>query len=201
MSTANRATRVAGVILAAGCSQRMGRNKLLLPVEGEPMVRRIAARAAEAGLSPVIVVLGHEADQVREALRGIPCTFVESEEPSGPTSGSLHAALREVGPDAHVDALLILLADMVHVTSAMIAALVAAAREGTAPLEVSQYGEVFAPPLLFRRALWPELLAWHGDGCGKSVVLAHRAEAGVHHWPATDLQDVDTPADYEALTR
>jgi molybdenum cofactor cytidylyltransferase len=189
------------VILAAGCSQRMGRNKLLLPVDGEPMVRRVAARAEEAGLAPLVVVLGHEATQVREALRGIPCTFVESEAPAGPTSGSLHAALREVGPDAHVDAVLVLLSDMVHVTSAMMSTLVWAAREGTAPLEVSRYGGVFAPPLLFRRALWPELLAWHGDGCGKQVVLAHIAEAGIHDWPAEDLQDVDTPADYEALTR
>lgn len=179
----------------------MGRNKLLLPVEGEPMVRRVASRAAEAGLSPIVVVLGHEAMQVREALRGLPCTFVESEDPEGPTSGSLHAALRELGPEAQVDAVLVLLADMVHVTSAMMATLVAAARSGDAPLEVSRYGEVFAPPLLFRRVLWPELLASHGDGCGKSVVLAHRDEAGIHPWPADALQDVDTPADYEALTR
>ena len=206
MSTPNRtspsrATRVAGVILAAGCSKRMGRNKLLLPVDGEPMVRRVASRAEEAGLAPLIVVLGHEAPEVREALRGITCSFVESEEPAGPTSGSLHAALRELGPDAHVDAIVVLLADMVHVTSTMIAALVSATRMGTAPLEVSSYGGVFAPPLLFRRPLWSELLAWHGDGCGKSVVLAHRDEAGIHSWPAEDLQDVDTPADYEALTR
>jgi molybdenum cofactor cytidylyltransferase len=197
----SRATRVAGVILAAGRSSRMGQNKLLLPVDGEPMVRRIAARAEEAGLSPLIVVLGHEATQVREALRGITCTFVESEEPSGPTSASLHAALREIGPDAHVDAFVVLLADMVHVTSTMIAALISSTRMGTAPLEVSSYGGVFAPPLLFRRPLWSELLAWHGDGCGKAVVLAHRDEAGMHEWPADDLQDVDTPADYEALTR
>ncbi len=193
--------RVAGVLLAAGRSRRMGRNKLLLPVDGEPMVRRVAARALDAGLSPLVVVLGHESALVRDALRGLACTFVESDEPEGPTSASLHPALRELGPDARVDAVVVLLGDMVHVTSGMIAALVRSSREDTAPLEVSRYGDVFAPPLLFRRPLWPELLAWHGDGCGKSVVLDHRAEARVHEWPAGDLQDVDTPHDYEALTR
>jgi molybdenum cofactor cytidylyltransferase len=201
MPTRSETARVAGVILAAGCSRRMGRNKLLLPVDGEPMVRRAAARALDAGLAPLLVVLGHEASQVREALRGLPCVFVESEEPEGPTSASLHAAVRELGPDARVDAVMVLLADMVHVTSSMISTLVAAARAGNALLEVSRYGDVFAPPLLFRRTLWPELLAWHGDGCGKSVVIAHRGEAGIHDWPAADLQDVDTPADYEAITR
>jgi molybdenum cofactor cytidylyltransferase len=201
MPTRSESARVAGVVLAAGCSRRMGRNKLLLPIDGEPMVRRAVSRALDAGLAPVLVVLGHEAPQVREALRGLPCTFVESEEPAGPTSASLHAALRELGPDARVDAVVVLLADMVHVTTAMIAEVVADARRGSAPLEVSRYSDVFAPPLLFRRALWPELLAWHGEGCGKAVVLAHRQEAGVHDWPADDLQDVDTPADYEALAR
>ncbi len=174
---------------------------MLLPVEGEPMVRRIVARALDAGLAPVLVVVGADSAAVREALLGLDCVFVESDDPSGPTSASLHAGIRELGPEARVDAALVLLADMVHVTSTMIRALVAAARKGQAPLEVSRYGDVFAPPLLFRRTLWSELLEYRGDGCGKSVVLAHRDEAGIHEWPAADLQDVDTPADYEALVR
>ncbi len=88
---------------------------------------------------------------------------------------------------------------MVHVSDEMIRALRDASARGSAPLEVSRYGEVLAPPLLFRRALWPELLAWHGEGCGKAVVRAHLDEASVHDWPESALQDVDTPADYDAL--
>ena len=68
-----------------------------------------------------------------------------------------------------------------------------------APLEVSRYGDVLAPPLLFTRALWPELLAWHGEGCGKAVVKAHAHEARMHDWPADALRDVDTPEDYASL--
>ncbi len=194
-------TRVAGVILAAGRSRRMGRDKLLLVVEGEPMVRRAVARALDAGLSPVLVVVGEESAPVRDALVGLECNFVVSDDPTGPTSASLHAAIRELGPEGRIDATVVLLADMVRVTSAMIRALVSAARTGHAPLEVSRYGDVLAPPLLFRRALWSELLAYHGDGCGKTVVIAHRDEAGIHEWPVAALQDVDTPADYEALSR
>lgn len=197
MPTPSDGLRISGVILAAGASRRMGENKMLLPVDGEPMVRRAARAALDAGLGPVVVVLGHEPARVREALTGLDCRFVESDDHTGPTSASLHAGLRAL--DADTEAAVVLLGDMVHVTAAMIAALVASARAGTAPLEVSRYGDVLAPPLLFRRALWPELLAWSGEGCGKTVVRAHEAEAIVHDWPESALQDVDTPADYAAI--
>jgi molybdenum cofactor cytidylyltransferase len=188
---------VAAVILAAGASRRMGRTKQLLPVEGEPMVRRAVRRALAAGLSPVIVVLGHDADRVRKALAGLAITFVTSPDATGPTSGSLHAGLRALGTE--VPAAVILLADMVRVTETMLRSLVERSHSRGAALEVSRYGEVLAPPLLFPRALWPELLAWHGEGCGKAVVRAHLDDASLHDWPESALQDVDTPADYDAL--
>lgn len=188
---------MAAVILAAGASRRMGSNKLLLPVDGEPMVRRAVRRALAAGLSPVVVVLGHESARVRAALDGLAVSFAESPDPTGPTSASLHAGLRALGPAPR--AAVVLLADMVHVTEGMLRTLAESSSEGGAPLEVSRYGDVHAPPLLFTRGLWPELLAWHGEGCGKAVVRAHLAEAHVHDWPEALLRDVDTPADYEAL--
>lgn len=203
MPTTGRRIRPAGIILAAGASRRMGEtvNKLLLDVDGEPMVRRTARRALEAGLSSVVVVLGYESARVREALVGLDCQFAVSHDPSGPASASLHAGLRALGPG--VPAAVVMLSDMVHVTSEMVRAVVDAADGTSAPLVVSRYGEdlVPAPPLLFRRALWPELCAWNGEGCGKAVVQAHRDEAVWLDWPADLLRDVDTPADYEDLAR
>jgi molybdenum cofactor cytidylyltransferase len=190
--------RIGAVVLAAGASTRMGTNKLLLPVEGEPMVHRTVRRVLDAGCDPVVVVTGHDATRVRDALAPVAhLRFAESPDPTGPTSASLHAGLLAL-PDT-VDAALVMLADMVHITAPMMRALCDGARGGTAPLAVSRYGDVLAPPLLFRRSLWPELLAWHGEGCGKAVVRAHRDDAQVHDWPADALQDVDTPDDYEAV--
>jgi CTP:molybdopterin cytidylyltransferase MocA len=68
-----------------------------------------------------------------------------------------------------------------------------------APLFVSRYRGVTAPPILFRRALFPELMAWEGDGCGKAVVQAHAAEAVYKDWPAEALVDVDTPEDFQGV--
>src|SRR2546425_4654881 len=110
--------RVAGVILAAGASRRMRANKMLLELEGEAVVRRAARRALAAGLSPVVVVLGHEPDQVRAALAGLVCEFVVNADFAGPTSGSLHKGLE--GLPADVDAAVVMLADMVLVTEQML---------------------------------------------------------------------------------
>jgi molybdenum cofactor cytidylyltransferase len=189
--------RIAAVVLAAGASTRMGRNKLLLPVEGEAMVHRTVRRVRDAGCDPIIVVTGHDAERVRAALAPLEVSFAQSPDPTGPTSASLHAGLRALPAD--VSATLVMLADMVQVTTPMLRALVEGVALGAEPLGVSRYGDVLAPPLMFRRALWPELLAWHGEGCGKAVVRAHEAEALLHDWPTEALQDVDTPQDYEAV--
>jgi CTP:molybdopterin cytidylyltransferase MocA len=66
---------------------------------------------------------------------------------------------------------------------------------------VSRYGDVTAPPLLFRRALFAELMAWTGEGCGKAVVQAHRHEARYVDRPGAVLADVDTPEDFAAVQK
>lgn len=196
MPTPTEPSRVAGVILAAGAARRMGRNKMLLVLEGETLVRRAARRALAAGLSPVVVVLGHEAERVRAKLADVACDAVVNPDFTGPTSGSLHKGLQRLG--AEVGAAVVMLADMVLVSERMLAALVAAAGRSDAPLVVSRYGDVTAPPLLFRRSLFGELLAWTGEGCGKTVVQRHRDDALYLDWPAELLTDVDTPEDFRA---
>lgn len=190
--------RVAGIVLAAGASSRMGGpNKLLLPVEGRPMVRLVVGRVLEAGAWPVLVVTGRDAPDVRDACSGLPVRFVHNDAFTGPTSGSLHAGLAALGDDT--DAALVMLADMPRVGVDMLRDVVHAVRRRDVPLAVSRYGDVLAPPLAFRRALWPELLAWHGEGCGKAVVRAHEHEATMLDRPMAALQDVDTPDDYASL--
>src|SRR5256885_14903791 len=119
---------VAGVILAAGASRRMGagRNKMLLQLEGESLLRRAARRALVAGLSPVVVVLGHEADRARAELKGLSCESVVNPDFTGPTSGSLHKGLEQLGSNG--GAAVVMLGDMVLVTEQMLSGLVAAAR-------------------------------------------------------------------------
>ena len=191
--TGDPAGPVAGLVLAAGSSIRMGRNKLLLTLKGEAIVRR-AARLAVAVLDPVIVVLGHEAEQVRQELVGLPCrTIVNPGHDSGIHS-SVRAGIAALPADA--EAVVVLLADMPLVTSAMITRIVETFRTSGAPLVISEYGDAVAPPHLYGRALFPELVE---SGGGRQVIRRYRARAAVLSWPAPALTDLDVPADLELI--
>jgi molybdenum cofactor cytidylyltransferase len=188
---------VAGVVLAAGSSTRMGENKLLLRVDGEPLVARAARRAAAAGLDPVIVVLGHQAEWVLPALEGIACRPVVNPDHATGQASSFRAGIAAVPETA--PAAVVLLADMPHVTAEMIAALVARYRESPAPLVISEYGGVHAPPTLYDRALFSEIRDLSGDGCGRQIVRRHRGQAHAVAWAEDRLADLDAPADLERL--
>ena len=187
---------VAAAVLAAGSSTRMGRNKLLLDLGGETMVRRVVRAAAGAGLDQVVVVLGHDEPLVRAELAGLPCTLVVNPDHGQGAGTSLRTAVRHV---ANASAIVIVLADMPFVTSEMIAAVVVRYRETAAPVVASHYGAVQAPPTLYDRALFAELLAIPDDRGAKQVVRRHEHEAAVLSWPESALRDVDVPADYDGV--
>jgi molybdenum cofactor cytidylyltransferase len=173
----------------------MGSNKLLLRLDGEAIVRRAARRALEAGLDPVVVVLGHEADLAAAELAGLAVRIVVNADHASGIHTSRRAGLAAVPPEA--SAAVVLLADMPFVTQQMLATLVASHRESGAPLVVSEYAGEQAPPTLYDRSLFPELLDGQGEGCSKRVIRNHAGEAVTVAWPATALTDLDRPEDYE----
>ena len=189
-----RAGAVAGVVLAAGASTRMGQNKLLFDLEGESVVRRAVRVALAGGLDPVLVVVGHEAERVQRELDGLSCRIIENADYQRGINVSLKTGIAAV-PDSSAAAI-VMLADMPFVTAEMIATLIANYRSSTAPLVISDYDGVNAPPMLYDRALFPELQTMEGEGCGKVVVRRHRGEAAVVAWPAAALTDFDEPGDF-----
>jgi molybdenum cofactor cytidylyltransferase len=189
---------VAAVVLAAGASTRLGRNKLLLDLGGESVVRRAVRTAIEARLDPVIVVLGHEAERVREELVGLRCEVIVNPDHARGAGTSLRAGVARVAATG-AEALVLMLADMPLVTAEMLATLVLRRRETRAPLVVSHYGDTQAPPNLFSRSLFDELLASDDKKCAKPVIRRHSDEAVAAQWPPEALKDLDVAADYEAL--
>ena len=192
-TSARPSAAVAGLLLAAGTSSRMGKNKLLLDAGGEPLLRRAARRALAGGLDPLWVVVGHQADLAREALAGLPCRVVLNPLYEQGIGTSLRAGAAALPPGTQ--AVMVLLADMPHVSPEMIRTLAGRYRAGRAPLVVSNYEGVDAPPMIYDRSLVPELSAMTSH-CGKQVVKRHRHEAEAVAWPAAALADVDFPADY-----
>jgi molybdenum cofactor cytidylyltransferase len=191
----DRSGRVAGVLLAAGTSSRMGRNKLLLALNGTSVLHRAVTTAIEAGVDPVLVVVGHESDRALAELDGVRCTTVVNPRYARGMNTSVSAGIAAVPADA-IGAV-VMLADMPFVTAEMVRTVVQRFRASDAPLVVSNYGDVLAPPILYGRGLFEELRALDGDGCGKRVVKAHRAEAVELQWPASALTDLDVPDDVE----
>jgi molybdenum cofactor cytidylyltransferase len=194
-----RTGAIAGVVLAAGTSSRMGRNKLFLELGGETVVHRAVRRAKEAGLDPLVVVVGHEADRTRTAIEGLDAITVLNPDYQAGVNSSLRAGIRAVSAtDAR--AAVVILADMPFVTADMFETLIGEYRTSTAPLVVSDYAGVNAPPVLYDRSLFPELEVSEGQGCGKHVVKRHRHEARSVVWPAEALADLDVPGDVERVS-
>ena len=188
---------VAGIVLAAGSSTRMGRNKLLLQVAGESLVRRAVRVANEAGLDPVVVVTGHARETVEREIADMDCVPVFNADHSAGIQTS--AASGVAGVAGTCDAAVVMLADMPFVTASMLRTLVARYREEGPPLVVSRYGgEVNAPPMLYDQVLFHEVARMR-KGCGREVVRRHHARALQVDWPAARLRDLDRPGDYEAV--
>jgi molybdenum cofactor cytidylyltransferase len=187
--------RVAAIVLAAGSSRRMGTNKLLLALEGEPLVRRSVRRCLAADFDRVVVVLGHESERVRAALDGLPCEIVENADHARGVGTSIRAGVGLVA-DA-VDAAVVVLADMPYVTTDMLRTVVSWYRGTRPPIVVSEYGGVQAPPTLYDRALFANLLALPDDSGGKAVAQRLSELRVTVAFPADARRDLDASADYE----
>jgi molybdenum cofactor cytidylyltransferase len=188
---------IAGVVLAAGASTRMGRNKLLLSLGEESILRLCARRALTAGLDPVIAVLGHDAERTGQELSGLPVRLVVNPDSERGINSSLRAGIAAASSAS--EAAVVLLPDMPFVTAAMIGNLMLRYASSRAPLVVSDYGGVQAPPTLYDRRLFGELAESEGEGCGKRVAARHAGEAAVVGFPPEALADLDSPEDYDRV--
>src|SRR5690348_1279090 len=117
---------IAAIVLAAGKSSRMGTNKLLLPLDGHPLVWHAVSGACASSADVVLVVLGNEAEQVAAALPPGRYQRVDNPRYAEGLSTSLQAGLDALAEN--VDGALILLADMPFAAPATVEALLAAAR-------------------------------------------------------------------------
>ncbi len=175
----------------------MGRNKLLVEIDGEPLVRTIVRRAIEADLDPVVVVTGHDRERVIAALEELPCHHEHNSAHAGGMTTSLRAGVAALPSD--VDAALMILGDMPLVTSVMMGILIKTFRSSEVEIVLSRYGEVNAPPTLFCREVFPELLDLPNDQSPRSVVERHTQSTSIVNWPESCLKDLDRPEDLEEL--
>jgi molybdenum cofactor cytidylyltransferase len=183
---------VTAVVLAAGASTRMGTQKLLLPLGGEPLVRRTVRQVSAAGFDDVLVVLGYENEKMLAALEGLPARYGINAQYASGMGSSFRTAVEHL---ADSSAAMFALADQPFVTTHEYRSVLDTYRQQAPPIISVRYGEVMAPPHLFEREFFPELAQLqHG---ARPVLQRHLERTVILRFPADLLVDIDTPEDYE----
>jgi molybdenum cofactor cytidylyltransferase len=190
---------VTAVVLAAGASRRFGAHKLLVPLGGMPLVARTVGAVAASAADDVVVVLGRDARRVRRALADLRAAFVTNPAFAEGMSTSLRAGVAAV--PAQADALVVVLADQPELASDAIDLVIAAFRDSGAPIVRPVYDGVPGHPVLFSRALFPELALVTGDEGARAVLARHAARVLDVPVAAPAPRDVDTVDDYRACLR
>jgi molybdenum cofactor cytidylyltransferase len=187
--------RVAGVLLAAGTSTRFGDdNKLLATVDGDPLVRHGAQTLLGASVAPVIVVVGHEADRVSDALDGLDVEFVRNDGYAAGQSTSVRAGIGAVA-DRDVDAAVVALGDMPFVDPDTVRTLVSAYEAGVGDALAAAHDGRRGNPVLFDRRFFDALTRVDGDIGGREILLESDRSACVAVPDSGVRRDVDTPSE------
>lgn len=193
--------RIGAVLLAAGSASRMGhRPKCLLEREGVSLIRRQAQALKTAGVSPIVVVLGHYHEHIAAALDGLALEQVHNVDPESPQNASLHLGLMAL-PEG-LDVVIVTLADLPLIDRPDIEALIAAGHRrpvGSSfvrPWVEGQPGN----PVLFDASVRSDLLDAGPSAGGQQWAATH--PQAVYHWVTENrhyITDIDSPQDLDAL--
>jgi molybdenum cofactor cytidylyltransferase len=186
---------VAGLVLAAGGSSRLGRPKQTLPYRETTLLGHVLDCARACGFDQLLVALGGASDEVRKQVDLTGTTAVENPSYGEGCSSSIAAALPALDPAA--DVLVLMLGDQPGVGPTVVRTLLA--RQGTAPIAVSRYEDGRGHPFAFRRELFGELADLRGDKAVWKLLERRASDVTEVQVPGRVPPDVDTWADYEAL--
>src|SRR3954447_18740581 len=186
---------VAGLVLAAGGSSRLGQPKQLLRYRGTTLLGHVVATARDCGFDQLVVALGGAADEVRSAVDLSGAEVVVNDSFGEGCSSSIAAALPALDPRA--DLLVLLLGDQPGVSPGAVRALIDV--RGDTPPAGCRYADGRGHPFAFARSVFGDLAALHGDK-GVWKLLDQRAgDVGEVAVPGSVPLDVDTWDDYRAV--
>jgi molybdenum cofactor cytidylyltransferase len=188
-------TRVAGLVLAAGGSTRLGRPKQLLPYGDGTLLDHVLSTARDCSFDQLLCVVGGGAEEVRATVDLGGLEVVENPEFGEGCSSSVAAALSAVEPDT--DVLVLMLGDQPGVRPETVAKLLAGRRD--APIAACGYADGRGHPLAFSSKLFGELASMHGDKAVWKLLDRHADEAVEVPIDGPIPRDVDTWDDYQAV--
>ena len=186
---------ISAVILAAGSGTRFGRTKQLEPLRGKPLAQHAIDAAVEAGLDEIVVVLGHDAEAVRDALH-LPSSgrAVTNAAFATGMASSLGEGLRALASGS--GAAVVLLADQPGITSTHIRSLIEAFEHRSSPIVRLRFRSGPGPALLARE-VWGEAERLDGDQGARVLMDRHPEWVEDVDIGGEAPADVDEPGDLE----
>ena len=189
---------IAGVLLAAGGSRRFGSQKLVSMLGGVPLVRHAATTLARS-TDALVIVLGHEAEAVRAALSDVDAVVVENPDWSQGLSSSVKCGVAAL--PAGVEAIVVALGDQPRIDPLVVRSLIECWRAGGKPIVSARYRGERGHPVLFDRAVFPQLEMLRGD-VGARTMFEQSPELVAYVDVDSEVPvDVDTATDLGAVDR
>jgi CTP:molybdopterin cytidylyltransferase MocA len=186
----------AGIVLAAGSSQRMGTPKQLLPLQGRPLLEHVVAAACGSRLERVVVILGADHELIRQRVGwGRARVMVNPDHTSG-MSSSLRTGIAAL--DSDVESAVVILGDQPGISSELVNRILDVNAGCFRPAAALSVRGLLQPPVVLRRELWAEVTALSGDTGARGFLRAH-PELVAPLVVDTDLEhlaDIDTPDDW-----
>lgn len=157
------------IVLAAGLSTRFGRNKLLEKAGGITIIERVIRSAILSIADEVVVVLGYEAEKIKEALKGYPCKFVFNANFMIGQSSSVKAGVQAVM--SYAEAVVILPGDIVLITPTSINAVIEEYKRCKSPIVVASHKGFMGHPILFDKSLFNEIMKIGEETMGLKALI------------------------------
>lgn len=189
-------TALAGIVLAAGESRRMGTPKQLLPFGERTILERVVDTLLTAGVGQVIVVLGHLADRVRTVLGDRPVQAIVNEAYRQGMLSSVKCGVQAISTDHN--AVLFALGDQPQIDSAVVREVIRAYRAGDAGIVIPRYNGKKGHPIIINLSRYREAIIDLPDSLGLNALMQEYAD-DVHLIDVTTediIHDIDVPEDY-----
>ena len=188
---------ISAVILSAGESSRMGQPKALLPIDGQTFIEKIVGALREAQVGKVIVVLGHDAEEMRRRIEHLPVEILVNPNYKLGQLSSLQIAVRRLEADGDCDGMLVHLVDHPYIDAKLVKVMIERFYDGGKLIVVPRHGNKRGHPVIFSCKLFGELLAAPMDQGAKAVVNAHRDDTlEIDTQDSGVTVDIDTPELY-----
>jgi molybdenum cofactor cytidylyltransferase len=191
---------IVAVVLSAGESSRMGHPKALLPIEGVRFIERIVTALKSTKVGKILVVLGHNAEEMRQKIEDLPVTVVINTDYQKGQLSSLVAAIQAIEGSAdspEADGILVHLVDHPYISSSLVDLMIEHFYDAGKAVVIPRYRGRRGHPVIFSRSLFTELKETPLDQGAKAVVHAHVSETLEIDTddPGVTI-DIDTPEEY-----